>query len=321
MEDQSSQPTFRLSLHSLPYSETIASKPPVLGTSPISEHPSNPLDRSCTPEEPSTRYGDHVSSSSAQDTSANLQSTAPTASSPSPASSLPEIRVDDERERVAERKWLLPIRTKSTATEPKRQELFQGIALDIPTGDFGQDLSPETIKFSKRGSMLLDGKKNGSTGSGRPAATFGPTADSTDGRPQSRTKARIYTRILSTEEEVLSEKVRSSYAFGREVALDSEGQPSIANRIGLRWQDALLAKTEDTSVTSLSRATSTNDVRSEVASQRTVDRSPSGAPREEHELAGGIEDWQDMDNAEVDRYGFIVPKSGVDEWSQQVLDS
>lgn len=309
MEDKSSQSTFRLSLHSLPYSETIASKPPVLGTSPISEHQTGPLDRSHTPEEPPSRNGDHVSASSAKDTSANLQSTAPTASSLSLASSLPQIRVDDERDKVAERKWLLPIQTKSTTTEQKPQELFQGIALDIPTGDFGDDLSPQTIEFSKRGSMLLDGKRNGSTGSRRQGVTLEPIADSTGRRPQSRTQARTYTRILSTDEEVLSEKVRSYYAFGGEVALDSDGQSSIANRIGLRWQDALISKTEGTSVTSLSRATSTIDVHSEVASQRNGDRSPSGAPKEEHELAGGIEDWQDVDNADVDRYGFIVPKS------------
>ena len=308
-KDKSSQPTFRLSLHGLPYSETIASKPPVLGASAIPEHPNSPVDKSLTPEEPSAGNGNNISSSSAKDTSATLQSTAPTASSLSPASSLPKIRVDDEKEKVAERRWLLPIRTKSTTAEQKPQELFQGIPLDIPTGDFGNDLLPETIKFSKRGSMLLDGKRNGSTSSRRLGAKLEPIADSTDRRPQSRTQARPYTRILSTDEEVLSEKVRSYYAFGCEVSLDNDGQSSIANRIGLRWQDALSSKTEGTSVTSLSRATSTDDVHSEVASPQNGHPSPSGALREEHELAGGIEDWQDVDNADVDRYGFIVPKS------------
>lgn len=28
--------------------------------------------------------------------------------------------------------------------------------------------------------------------------------------------------------------------------------------------------------------------------------------RSEHELAGGIEDWEDLEGAEVDRYGFIL---------------
>jgi len=30
--------------------------------------------------------------------------------------------------------------------------------------------------------------------------------------------------------------------------------------------------------------------------------------RSEHELAGGVEDWEDIDGASVDRYGFIQPK-------------
>ncbi len=309
MEDRSSKPTFRLSLHGLPYSETIASKPPVLGTSPTSEHPNSLLDKSSVPDVQSTRNGDLHSASSVKDASTNLQSTAPAASSLSPTSSVPEIRVDDEKEKVAEKKWLPLRQSKTGPAEQKLQKSFQGIALDIPTGDFADDLSPETLKFSKRGSMLLDGKVNGTTRNRRQGATLEPIPDAADRRPQSRTQARTYTRILSTDEEMLSEKVRSYYAFGSEVPLDSDGQSSIANRIGRRWQNALSAKTETTSVASLSRATSTTDVHSEVASQPNGDRSPSGAPREEQELAGGIEDWQDVDNADVDRYGFIVPQT------------
>ncbi|KAG5917150.1 hypothetical protein E4U42_007375 [Claviceps africana] len=34
---------------------------------------------------------------------------------------------------------------------------------------------------------------------------------------------------------------------------------------------------------------------------------PDHGPRREHELAGGLEDWEDVDGADVDRYGFILP--------------
>lgn len=36
------------------------------------------------------------------------------------------------------------------------------------------------------------------------------------------------------------------------------------------------------------------------------------AARREHERAGGIEDWEDIENADVDRYGFIAPPRDPD---------
>ena len=307
MEDNPSKPTFRLSLHGLPYSETIASKPPVLLTSPTSsKSPDSAADKSPAPDDSTALNGELPSSSSAQGAPTSLQNPLAIPSSPRSAPSVPQIRVDDDKEKVADKKWLPLKQTKSKSNEEKPEDSFKGIALDIPTGDFGDDLSPEALKFSKRGSMLLDGKR---TASGRRlASTLEPVADTAEKRPQSRTQPRPSARILSTDEEVLSEKVRTYYALGAEVPYDSDAQSSIANRIGLRWQDALGSKAEASSVGSLSRATSATDVHSEIASQQNGERSPSVAPREERELAGGIEDWQDVDNADVDRYGFFMPK-------------
>ena len=33
--------------------------------------------------------------------------------------------------------------------------------------------------------------------------------------------------------------------------------------------------------------------------------------RNVHELAGGIEDWKDVQSQDVDRYGFITPRRGL----------
>jgi hypothetical protein len=40
-----------------------------------------------------------------------------------------------------------------------------------------------------------------------------------------------------------------------------------------------------------------------------VSRRESFIQREEQELAGGVEDWQDIKGGDVDRYGFIVPRT------------
>jgi len=71
---------------------------------------------------------------------------------------------------------------------------------------------------------------------------------------------------------------------------------------------------------SMSRATSTSELRSNVsiASGRVGTIRELAMEREEHETAGGIEDWQDVQSEEVDRYGFIIPKISA---SEQVLSS
>ena len=40
-------------------------------------------------------------------------------------------------------------------------------------------------------------------------------------------------------------------------------------------------------------------------------RRESFIKREDHELAGGVEDWQDLKGGDVDRYGFIIPGASV----------
>jgi Rab-GTPase-TBC domain len=297
-----SSAAFRHSLHGLPYAETVASKPPKLLTSlTSSKHAGSPLPKS--PLSPS------IDESKLRNGETNLKAFDASTSALSSTSSIPQIRVDEEKDKAAN-KVRLPLRpTKSTSNmnEAPTKDHFQGIALDIPTSDFSKDLSPDTLKFSKRGSMLIDTRRAKSTTGRKQAATLEPIVQ--EKRPKSHVQPRTPSRILSTDEETLSEKVRSYYAFGSETQYDSDAHSSIANRIGLRWQDALGAKTEASSVISLSRATSATDVHSEIASQRNGERSPSIVAREEHELAGGMEDWQDVDNADVDRYGFIVPSS------------
>lgn len=53
-------------------------------------------------------------------------------------------------------------------------------------------------------------------------------------------------------------------------------------------------------------ATSTHTVSAGPRCPSSFSQSPDGA-RRDTELAGGLEDWEDVDGADVDRYGFIVP--------------
>ena len=310
---------FRSSLHGLPYTDTVASKPPVhinkstsFTRTASSENKADPLpstNTQTTIETNHERHGDYLRASPTRvDSQTSFTHDLHTPTSVTSAPSIPEIRIDESNEKKADKSWLS---LKSSKTNPsgKSEEPFHGLALDLPSGDLDDSFGLDNMKFSNRGSMLLDGNRagnsNGHKGSSPPNSTSGEARKRTTTEPRARTPAKI----LSTDEEHLSEKVRSFYAVGVEPAYDSDAHLTVANKMGLRWQDALGAGTEASSMASLSRGTSTTDIHSEVASQRNGESKNSpGFHREESELAGGIEDWQDVDNADVDRYGFIIPK-------------
>lgn len=208
------------------------------------------------------------------------------------------------------KRWI-PI---SSATEPNHEPpttSFQGLSLDLSTKGLSEEIGTNNLKFSARGSMILDAKKvsnghhvisaktmplvNESTSSGekRVSSTRNRAVTSIAKRPQ--------TRLMSTDEEQLSEKVRAFYSFGTDAPPDSDLHSATAKRMNLRWQDAVQDSRD--SLMTTSRATSMTDT-SKAPPSPTI-------PREQNELAGGVEDWQDVDYADVDRYGFIIPKSPV----------
>lgn len=123
-------------------------------------------------------------------------------------------------------------------------------------------------------------------------------------------------RILSADEVFLSRKVRSMYEYGDEnagewVAMggDIEGLPTS----GLIRQEPMseiengadVAQTASVNQKLDQQEPTTPDLRSGSSSQ-------TGAyAKEPTEVAGGIEDWEDVQGGDVDRYGFIVArKSG-----------
>lgn len=168
------------------------------------------------------------------------------------------------------------------------QPPFMGIATEIPTGSFEDLTMPGKLQFSKRGSMLIGGQKaNQANGSShRPSRLIGSrrilessTASLSSGIP---------SRALSADDEILSHKVRSLYEGGSD---------RVSDWAGIRGHRSLL---EDVVGENLPVASQLN--------APGLSHRKSLITLEENELAGGIEDWEDIDGGDVDRYGFIVQR-------------
>lgn len=166
------------------------------------------------------------------------------------------------------------------------------------------DLMPSgNVEFSKRGSMLIDGKKANNAGK-TDSAGLAPRTSAKKPRSSPSLRVRPEAKVLSVDEEMLSQKVRAFYEAG----LDLDGasrSPSFAQKMDMGWQSTLDGL-GGSSMPSMSRATSTSDVMSVASGSHSAGRRTSILQREENELAGGLEDWQDVQNADVDRYGFII---------------
>jgi hypothetical protein len=187
--------------------------------------------------------------------------------------------------------------------------VFEGITLDIPSGGLSDELSADEMEFSKRGSMLLDAPKMKASQSASSLDPRNPISGTiTRSNPSLRARARAKT--LSRDEEALSQKVRSFYEVGAELPHEADGNSSLGRRMGLRWQNALAGQ-DGKGTSSISRATSNSDLRSVASSmgQRAASTQELVVAREDSELAGGMEDWRDVEHEDIDRYGFIVSRS------------
>lgn len=122
-------------------------------------------------------------------------------------------------------------------------------------------------------------------------------------------------RVLSAEEVTFSMKVRSQYEHGDERA--SEWFTSL---------DTSLYGKDSTRSTPTLSSSSPGDLNVPKTRPQDSDQWPlqdarssyisiSKYSREAHELAGGIEDWEDVDGRAVDRYGFIRHNPNVSRFS------
>ncbi|GME40615.1 hypothetical protein GTA08_BOTSDO10666 [Neofusicoccum parvum] len=105
------------------------------------------------------------------------------------------------------------------------------------------------------------------------------------------------SRVLSADETMLSKKVRTMYEYGDEKAAEWVVEPSI--RVNGSIMEENLADTpQDGDSLRVTKSRQNGDT---LRSASIVSRPASMISKEPHELAGGIEDWEDIDGAEVDR--------------------
>ncbi|KAI8931394.1 hypothetical protein NX059_011724 [Plenodomus lindquistii] len=211
---------------------------------------------------------------------------------------------------------------------------FAGIDTIIPTGSLDDLTSDAQISFSKRGSMMLGGKKANrrskqmdllvhgappppqaeqeqaqpSTQQEPPPPTARqdltpPTAQHLSPRSPSRCVARgraASHRVLSTDEMALSRKVRTMYQHGNESAVNWDAPDDEVN--STRNSVAYSSSVTDTA------AMTSGLAKNEDASSVYSSQHASVIVKEPTEAAGGLEDWADLEGGEVDRYGFIIPQ-------------
>jgi hypothetical protein len=245
--------------------------------------------------------------------------------------SLPAIVVQDE---LASRSSSQTKRQSQAHGEPSEEsrDNFTGIDTFIPTGDFDDLTSPNQVSFSKRGSMLLGGKRAnnmakqlGLNSDGEHVSRANqqkelsvPASPHLTPRAPSRVSARgrvVSNRVLSTDEMMLSRKVRSMYKHGTEEAVDCEPEEEAGSA-----QNSFLGSSS-LACTPANGSSLTVDRSREDASSIMSSRRGSDIAKEPTETAGGVEDWADLEGGEVDRYGFIVPKkTGSRGSSNGVLD-
>jgi hypothetical protein len=255
---------------------------------------------------------------------------------PSPSSlrktpSLPAIVVQDERpsgsqSRASQRHSL------DNGATCEDDANFSGLDTYIPTGSFDDLSSDAQISFSKRGSMMLGGKKANRRSKQMNLLVEGTPAPSTPPRqteqaqpdesprpdpsppapatkhlsPRSTsrysTRARSAShRVLSSDEMTLSRKVRCMYMHGNESAANWDTPEEETSSV----QNSYLGSgVTNTPANGSSVVAEGNEDTSSLISSRHG----SVIIKEPTEAAGGLEDWADLEGGEVDRYGFIIPK-------------
>ena len=316
------------SLHAVPYENVRAGKPPIpITVAPPPETSArlgiHSLMRPRTSPEPSLAgstaqsriirnlrwdSGPTTSSSTPRGSRTTLvtdpESTASSKKSPSPLK-VPVYQISKSNSFRNLRKWSSEMENEAYASG-ERVEVpvvpFVGITTEIPTSNLEDLAAPGTVEFSNRGSMLIGGR--------RVKDSMQEMKDNMRPRPRVHKSSipilsnisKFPSRILSADDKILSQKVRSLY----ENNSDLESKPAAKNFTDTDGVHAEIETFHTATVGAASPplANSNNLVLSNVSAQSTPSTSFIG--HEERELAGGIEDWQDIRQGDVDRYGFIM---------------
>ncbi|KAB8346123.1 hypothetical protein FH972_023171 [Carpinus fangiana] len=211
----------------------------------------------------------------------------------------------------------------ATAAQLEQPADFQGIMTDIPTGKLDDPFSSEELSFSNRGSVLWSGDKAAAVLNGGRYSTSGHSVP--EGSKNGHPAPDMYTdRAMSSEEIRLSHRVRSMYEYGDENA--GTGWLNTHASATARQEDCSTPEQhepvmdEDRPRTAQESLYASSVVVTRANSLLSSRRS-SMIRRDPWESAGGIEDWRDVHGEDVDRYGFIRPRSRVLSGSSSVVSA
>ena len=167
---------------------------------------------------------------------------------------------------------------------------------DVPPSTLGLERSPKPSHHTQNSEENRD-------------AVAGDVSqeESTRGRVGSSFKARRREesrslRALSVDEDMLSRRVRLMYEKGGGDVSDAE----LARVMALETCDEKEVSLVNVDADAIGGDAETKSAVSSLAKESIIQ---PPVTRDSHELAGGIEDWQDIGAGDVDRYGFIRPKT------------
>ncbi|WEW54945.1 hypothetical protein PRK78_000372 [Emydomyces testavorans] len=188
-------------------------------------------------------------------------------------------------------------------------EPFRGIKLDIPSGSL-DDLTAVAMEAMQLSSPQQDSTNpaNMAEGSLKSIDSAAPRSSSTR-RIRSANSLRCKpsitsSRPISADDEILSHKVRLMYEKGDGDIDESEISQLLGVDQDVLWEEA----SSEGDVDQVSPTNNSSSTELLNAPTKNGSGPDSVIQREETELAGGIEDWNDVRNEDVDRYGFIIPR-------------
>ncbi|KZF25240.1 RabGAP/TBC [Xylona heveae TC161] len=201
--------------------------------------------------------------------------------------------------------------TDADESQPGLRNVFEKITTNIPDGSLEDLSTPGRLEFSKRGSILIKGARPRTANAAMDRESQARRERARAGRsnlPQGR--------VLSADEEMLSQKVRSMYDHGGEAGVDW----TIERMSCLGEEDSrntmLSSKDRLANGSAADGASGSGSVRPvSINSTSQTGKRESMIQREPCELAGGIEDWENVHGEDVDRYGFILPKKAATDFS------
>ena len=313
-------------LKAIPYNETTAAEPPIpitVASLPSStshktiarlRRPKSP-DQRLSPQTARSKLQDDLkrnsgpapSSSTTRDSRTTLATDVDSTSSIKYSPSIPSIAARDDPpvsrgQTPGESDKTRPVGHEDSDFTHSRAP-FMSILTEIPNGSFEDLTIPGQVEFSKRGSMLIGGKK-ANKANGEPEMNGRLIGSRRNPNGASLLPhSNMPKRILSADEEALSQKVRSMYET------DADKSPR-------RMMNGRMCETEHSKLRSASshlavpEITANGSIHHPKASSNgaSSDSRGNAVVRHEDNLAGGIEDWDDLNGGEVDRYGFIVPR-------------